>query len=192
MKQKTKCDFPRKPHTGKRRRLKRLAQTPKQGKAAGSLKCKRRTTDGFGDAESRAESSSLEKERCSASHNLGGTESRPKAKRKLLERRNILGPLLGEVLGSCKSGTGGTGRSNYHELLSSLPGSEGAGGSLVPRALASVSEDPKPWPWTHRACVGLVEVAWATALQGMSQWQKSYHGSRSVQSSFFFFFPCLF
>lgn len=55
MKHKRKCDFPRKPHTGKRR-LKRLAQTPKQGKAAGSLKRKPRTTDGFGDAESRAES----------------------------------------------------------------------------------------------------------------------------------------
>lgn len=69
----------------------------------------------------------MEKERCYASHNLGGTESKPKAKRKLLERRSILGPLLGEVLGSCKSGTGGTGRSNCYELLSSLPGSEGAG-----------------------------------------------------------------
>ena len=48
--------FPRKLHTRKRRRLKRLAQTPKQGKAAGSLKRKRRTGDGFGDAEFRAES----------------------------------------------------------------------------------------------------------------------------------------
>lgn len=44
---------------------------------------------------------------------------------------------------------------------------------------------------THRAW-GLTEVAWATALQGMSQWQKGYRGSRSVQSSFFFFFPVFF
>lgn len=59
------------------------------------------------------------------------------------------------MLGNCKSGTAGIGRSNYRELLSSLPGSEGAGGSLVPRALASVSGDPK-------SGLGLTGHEWAS------------------------------
>ena len=108
-------------------------------------------------------------------------------KRKLLESRSILGPLLGEVLGSCKSGTGGTGRSNCHELLSSLLGSEGAAeiaGS--PNTCLSV-RGPKGLALDSQGMSGLVGVAWATALQGMSRWPKSYRGSGSVHISFFFF-----
>lgn len=56
------------------------------------------------------------------------------------------------------------------------------GRSLVPQALASVSV-----ALDSQGMSGLVGVAWATALQGMSWWLKSYRGSGSVHISFFSF-----